>query len=82
MDLGGNVVGIIDMSRRAVSLVRNATVDEEHLNFATIGTSAANFLERQNISYQTASPVQPLATSDLVARIKTFTVAIQCRTNF
>jgi serine protease Do len=78
LDMGANIIGVVNTKRAVVPAADNRDVSEQ-VAFAIKAIVAANFLERQNISYITSAPTPPLAAGDFVERAKAFTTVIQCR---
>jgi S1-C subfamily serine protease len=79
IDQYGNVVGVIVSKLNALK-VAQATQDlPQNINFAIKSVIAASFLEANDVSAPTGSKRDPLDTTQIAERAKSFTVRISCK---
>jgi S1-C subfamily serine protease len=79
IDQYGNVVGVIVSKLNALK-VAQATQDlPQNINFAIKSVIAASFLEANDVSAPTGAKRDPLDSTQIAERAKSFTVRISCK---
>lgn len=80
LDHHGNVVGVVVSKLNAMSMVKEAGIIPEQINFAIKGSTAASFLEAHGQSLpEPAKDVAAMSSPDLADHAKRFTVLVTCR---
>ena len=79
LDENGNVVGIVSSKLNFLSELRNVGDIPENVNFAIKASVAANFLQDNNIKYQTGEAAQAMKGPDIADQAKRMSVSIECR---
>jgi S1-C subfamily serine protease len=78
LDMGGNVVGIVQSKLDALRAARVPGDILQNINFATKASTAANFLNVHGITYKSGQPGKELSIPDIVDRAKAFSIEMRC----
>ena len=78
LDEGGHIVGIV-VSKLNAMIIAKATGDiPQNINFAIKGAVAKSFLDSQSVEYETGASSKTLASAEIGAAAKKFTLPLEC----
>ena len=75
---GGRVIGVVTSKLNALKVAGITGDIPQNVNFALKDSIAKNFLDANDIPYETAAPEDGLSTSDIADRVRAFTIYVVC----
>ena len=80
LDQSGNLVGIVSAKLNALNVMMATKGDiPQNVNFAIKSSVAANFLQNNNVKYETGEATQTTSPADLADQAKAMSVYVECR---
>ncbi len=78
LDMSGNVVGVVSEKLDAIKVANITGSIPENINFAIKTGTLRDFLDKNNVAYQTAAPHFEVKISDMAAAARGYTMRISC----
>jgi S1-C subfamily serine protease len=79
LDSSGNIVGVVTLTIRAATVMRQTGSLPQNINFALKADVARTFLESAGVPVETAASARELSVADIGEKARAFSVFIECK---